>query len=108
MSSSSLWPGLCPVWKARDDLDLEIETRKPVHTDRCPVGIGRSAEDIVLDDHAGLELVLGVSVKRRYIDDIGEGAAGCLQRGRQVAECQPNLAPEIRFGGSVGTAADLS
>jgi hypothetical protein len=98
----------CLFRNASDHLDLEIETRQPGHADRRPVGIGRRAEDPVLDGHDGRELVFGIGVECGDVDDIGEGAAGCFQRRLQVVEGQLDLACEVRFGRSVGPAADLS
>lgn len=92
---------------ASDYLDFEIETGQPGNTDRCPVGVGRSAENLVLDGHDGPELVFGVRVKCGHIDDIGEGAAGCFQGCLQIVEGHLNLSAEIRFGASVGVATDL-
>ncbi len=71
---------LCRLGNARDDFDLEIEPGKPVYAQRGPVGIGWSAEDLILDSHDRFELVLGVGMERGHIDYIVEGAARRIQR----------------------------
>ena len=92
---------------ASDHFDFEVEAGELGHTDRRPVGIGLSAEDLALDGHDRLELIFGVRVKARHIDDIREGAAGRVQRCLQVVEGQLDLPSEVRFGSSIGAAADL-
>lgn len=62
--------GLRVVGNAGDDLDFEVEASKPIDTDGGPVRIGRLRERFALHRHDGFELVLGVGVEGRHIDDI--------------------------------------
>jgi hypothetical protein len=100
--------GLRIVRNAGDDLDFEVEAGKPVDTDRSPVRIGRPWEYFALNGHDGFELVFGVSVEGRHIDDIVEGATPCRERRLQIGESQPNLTGKVRFRRAIGTAADLT
>ena len=55
---------------ACDDLDLEVEPREPVDSDRRPVRVGRFGKNLALDSHDRTELVFGIGMKRRHVDDI--------------------------------------
>lgn len=100
--------GLLARRNPRDHLDLEIEASQPVHADGRPVGVGPFTEHLLFDGHDRSELVLRIGVKGRDIDDVVERAAGSFQCRLQIVEGQFNLAMEIRFGGTVRTAADLA
>jgi hypothetical protein len=92
---------------AGDDLYLEVEAGEPVYAERSPIRVWWLTENLLLDGHDGSELVFGVSVERGHIHDIVDSAARGVQRRLEVFECQLDLAFEIRFGCSIGTAADL-
>ena len=94
-------------WYARDDLDLEIEARQPVHPNGCPVRVRLLGEVVLLHRHDSRELALRVRVERRDIHDIVEAAACGVECILEVVEGQLDLTFEIRFGCSIVTAAHL-
>jgi hypothetical protein len=98
---------LLALWYARDDLDLEIETGKPVHPYGCPVRVRRLGEVPLPDCHDSSELIFRVCVERRDVHDIIEGAACGDECSLEVVEGQLDLTFEIGFGCSIATAADL-
>lgn len=60
----------CSIGNAGDDLDLEIESRKPVDADRRPIRIRRLREDFAFNGHDRAELIFGIGMKGRHVDDI--------------------------------------
>lgn len=91
-----------------DDLDLEIKTRKPVHSNGCPVCVRHLSEIPLPDRHYRLELVFRVRVERRDVHEIIERAACNGECSLEVIEGQLDLLFEIRFWRSIAATADLS
>ena len=85
-----------PAWSGlRDDLDLEIEARKPVHTDGRPVRIWCFGEHLFLDDHEGLDLALWIGMKAGHVHDVVQFAAARCKCGLQVRERRSRDAERI-------------
>jgi transposase-like protein len=89
-------------------LDLEVEASEPVDTDGGPVRIGRLRKDLALFRHDRCELILGVGMESRHVDDIVKGATACSQRCFQIGKGQSDLLGEFRFRRAIGTASHLA
>ena len=94
--------------QAGNDLDLEIETREPVHAHRRPVRIRVVREDLRTDGVHRPELGLRIGMEGRDVDDVVQTGSSRLQNVPEVIEGQLDLLGEIRFRGAVRPAPDLA
>lgn len=97
----------CP-WHARDDLDLEIESRQPVYAHRCPVRKGRLTKRFFAYYVDSVELRGWIGVETGYVDNVVQGTAARLEHGDQVIEGESNLLFKLWLGRAILTAADLT
>jgi hypothetical protein len=96
------------AWNTGDDLDLEVEPREPVDTDRRPIRIRLFREDFAFNGHDRAELIFGIGMKGRHIDDIVKPASTRLQGRLKIGECQANLSLKVRFGRAIAATANLT
>ncbi|HSJ04550.1 MAG TPA: hypothetical protein VK956_18920 [Verrucomicrobium sp.] len=84
-----------------DDLDLEVESREPVNADRRPIRIRRFREDFAFNGHDCAELIFGIGMKGRHVDDIVKPASTSLQGRLEIGECQTDLSLKVRVGRAI-------
>jgi hypothetical protein len=96
------------AWNTGDDLDLEVEPPKPVDADRRPIWIRRFREDFAFNGHDRGELILGIGMKGRHVDDIVKPASTRLQGRLEIGECQVDLNLKVRLGRAIAATTDLT
>jgi hypothetical protein len=96
------------AWNTGDDLDLEVEPREPVDADRRPIRIRRFREDFAFNGHDRAELILGIGMKGRHVNDIVKPASTRLQGRLEIGECQADLSLKVRLGRAIAATADLT
>ncbi|MNF11104.1 hypothetical protein D3C80_2122370 [compost metagenome] len=65
-------------------------------------------EDFAFDGHDCAELIFGIGMKGRYVDDIVKPAPTRFQGRFEVGECQTDLSLKVRLGRAIATTADLT
>ena len=93
---------------ARDHLDFKVEAGQPVYADGSPGREWPAGEIPFLDRHDVRQLLFGIGVEGRNVDNVIEAAPCCVQHGLEVLERTFDLPGIGFFGRAVFAASDLT